>query len=124
MIDEAHAQFLRWATWVKSGSNGINLGYGKNLCQKLLEGKGEFLPGAPRGSGVANNHDPVALKVDKFVKEQCNPTERRILRTFYLEAFLSGEEKAERLKMSRRSLYNQVETLQKRLITPIDTLNQ
>lgn len=105
MIDEVHSQFRRWASWVLEPVGGIGLGLGKNIMQKLVEGKGEFLPG---GSSRVIRNDPVANDVEEWLKT-VSRNERFILKVFYLDQFKTNEEKAQRLKMSTRTLYDRID---------------
>lgn len=124
MIQHAHEKFRRWALWVLSPAPGFNLGYGKNVCLRILEGKGQILPGAPPGSGSPRIHlDPVALQVDKFLKTRSRD-EKTLVRTFYLDQFRTVEEKARKLSMPIRTMYDRLEQVQRKLLDHLDSEEQ
>lgn len=124
MIKHAHEKFRRWAVWVLAPVPGINLGYGKNILQKIYEGKGEILPGAPRGSGPMKVHtDPVASQVDKFLKT-CSRDEKTLVRTFYLDQIHTVEEKAKKLHLPVRTMYDRLEQVQRKLLNHLDVQEQ
>lgn len=109
MIDHVHLKFLQWATWtLDPGPGGGNGGYGKNILQRIREGKGELLPGAPSSAPRKVDAGPVVLDVDKFVRG-CVETRRRLIKVFYLSRTLSSAEKATRLGMGLRTMYEHVE---------------
>lgn len=121
MIPAAHDKFRRWAVWVLAPVPGINLGYGKNICQRIMEGKGQLLPGAPRGSGPVKIHtDPVASQVEGFIRTQCNREEKFLLKTFYLSQYWTVEQKAKACKCPVRTMYDRLERLQVRLLNHLD----
>jgi len=108
MIDEAHGHFLRWASWVRAPVGGISLGYGPSILVKILEGKGRILPGGGGGAGVG--HDPMALQVQRFV-DGLSRKDSTMVKTFYLDRTRTVEERAKKLKMPVRTLYDRLERI-------------
>lgn len=119
MIVDADRMFKRWASWMLAPTPGLSLGLGKNIMQKLVEGKGQFLPGSPRGSGPSNNYDPVAVKVEEFLKTRSR-AEKTLIKTFYLSEYWTAQQKADRLKIPRRTMYSQVERVQAALMAYLE----
>lgn len=115
MIQHAHEKFRRWALWVLAPVPGHDLGYGKNVLQRIREGRGQILPGAPRGSRPPIPSDPVALQVDGFVKT-LPKEERRLIRTFYLDRSRTVEDRAESLGLPVRTMYDRLDRIQRRLL--------
>jgi len=112
MRDEAHLRFLKWGAWVLEPVPGDSLGYGKNILLEILEGKGVILPKAPPGSGRKGiTVDPIASEVDKYVREVLDGSDRFLVRVFYLTPFETVEHRAQRCKMSRRSMYDQIDRI-------------
>jgi len=107
MIPEAHAHFLRWAQWVKAPVGGVNLGYGPSILVRIIEGKGLLLPG---GGGVAGALDPVGAQVQRFVDKLARG-DRLMVRVFYLDKIKTVEERAERLRMPVRTLYDRLDRI-------------
>lgn len=115
MIEHAHDIFRRWAAYVLAPVPGHNLGYGKSTLLKIMEGKGSILPGAPRGSGLPRIHtDAMAQKVEAFLKG-VSKGERLLIRTFYLDQVHSVKWKAGRLGLPVRTMYYQLEQVQRKL---------
>jgi len=118
-----HELFQLWARDKRSYVQEFDLGYGGTVTARVLEGQGEILPGAPRCGGRKKTEvDHTAVKIEKFV---CGLSgkEKKILKVWYLEDHLSGEEKATRLSMGLRSVYRSIEKLQNlvvQLIYPTD----
>ena len=106
MIPEAHAHFLRWAAWVKAPVSGVSLGYGPSILSKIAEGKGLILPGGSVGAAL----DPVGAQVQRFV-DRLARGDRLMVRVYYLDKFKTVEERAERLKMPVRTLYDRLERI-------------
>lgn len=124
MIQPAHDKFRRWAVWTLAPVPGVNLGYGKNILQKIYEGKGEILPGAPSGSGPMKIHtDPVASQVDSFLRT-CSRDEKTLVRTFYLDQVHTVEEKAKKLILPVRTMYDRLEQVQRKLLNYLDVQEQ
>lgn len=112
LIEYPHKCFLRWAAVVLAPVPGVNLGYGKNILLKIVEGKGQIMPGAPRGSGVSKIHtDPMFHKVDKFLLGR-SKEEGRLIRTFYLDQSITVARKAEKLGLPTRTMYSHIERAQ------------
>jgi hypothetical protein len=105
MIDAVHAQFLRWAEYVLQPVPGDGGGgYGKNILLRILEGKGSLMPGAPSRSPPRLYVPPEALVVEAFLKE-IDRKDARLIKVFYLSRYWTVEKRADKLKMSTRSLY-------------------
>lgn len=105
----------RWAAWVLSPVGGVNLGYGKSVIAKIMEGKGQILPGAPRCSGAMKIEvDHLAMRVDRWVASLPKP-ERQLLKLYYLDGRYTVEDKAMQLGISRKTLYNRVTRLAAKL---------
>ena len=116
MVEEGHQLFRQWAKWERLGVGGIELGYGGTVTAKIMEGKGEILPGAPPGSGPKKVQiDPVALSVDHFIRG-CKKSEKEVIKIYYLQEGYTVEEKATFLKMSARELYRKLHRLQLNLV--------
>lgn len=109
MIEEVDRDLKRWAQWVLEPTPGLNLGYGKNILQRIREGKGRVLPSAPSRVSVIRV-DLVALDVERWLKT-LDRSSRYVVKLFYLTKNLSVEEKAKRLHCSRRALYDRIERL-------------
>lgn len=102
--------FLLWALWTKAPAPGGNLGYGPSVLQRILDGHGEILPGAPRGSGHKKLEcDPVVPIVERFLAT-CTKAERRTLKVFYL-ADGTAAQKANDLDIPVRTMYYRVKSL-------------
>lgn len=112
MIDAMHERFRRWAGWVLEPSPGLSLGYGKNILVRIQEGKGSLLPGATSRT-VVGRVDFVALDVEAWLKT-IGRHDRYVLKVFYLSINLTAEEKAKKLKMPVRTLYDRVDRLHAR----------
>jgi hypothetical protein len=89
---------------------GLNLGYGQNILQRIREGHGQIMPSAPSRVNVVRV-DLVALDVEAWLKS-LERGQRYVVKLFYLSSNLTVEEKAQRLHISRRQLYNRIENLQ------------
>jgi len=116
MIPLAHLRFRRWADWTLSYTVGGQLGYGRNVLARIMEGKGEILPGPPSCSGPKiMSPDPIATKVDRFL---CTipADEKFLIKTFYLSREWSSDEKAKHLKIPARTMYAQLERIQFKLM--------
>lgn len=103
--------FLLWALWTKQPAPGFNLGYpSTSIVQRISEGHGEILPGAPKGSGRKKLEcDPVVPIVEAFL-DTCTRTERRTLRVFYLYDGPAAM-KANDLDIPVRTMYYRVKSL-------------
>lgn len=111
MRETAHLAFLRWGAWVLEPVAGDSLGYGKNILLEILEGKGVILPKAPPGSGrKAITVSLEASKVDLFVRG-LGGSDRKIIRTFYLNPNMTVEDRAQRCGMLRRTMYNHIDRI-------------
>lgn len=111
MIDSVDADFKRWAAWVLEPTGGLHLGYGTNVLQRIREGHGQIMPSAPSRVNVVRV-DLVALGVEEWVKT-LQRSQRYVVKLFYLSTNLTVEEKAKRLHITRRALYNRIESLQR-----------
>jgi len=110
MIDAVDRDLRRWASWVLEPTPGLNLGYGQNILQRIREGHGQIMPSAPSRVNVVRV-DLVALDVEAWLKS-LERGQRYVVKLFYLSSNLTVEEKAQRLHISRRQLYNRIENLQ------------
>lgn len=108
MIVEIHEKLLRWARWEKQPDQGVlMMGYGTSVLAKVMDGRGEILPGAPRGSGPKKTYtDPVAVLVSSALKK-LDKKDRKIVVGFYLSDG-SARLKAERMGMPERTLYSRL----------------
>ena len=117
MILRIHIRLLRWAVWTKEPC-GNSMGYGSTITAKICEGKGMLLPGAPRGSGPilqTPNHEcgEIEMFLGKLKKKY--PKEFKLIRVFYLQQHLTGEEKAAQLRMGERTMYNHLDRIHREL---------
>jgi len=110
MIDAVDRDLRRWASWVLEPTPGLNLGYGQNILQRIREGHGQIMPSAPSRVNVVRV-DLVALDVEAWL-ESLERGQGYVVKLFYLSSNLTVEEKAQRLHISRRQLYNRIENLQ------------
>ena len=95
---------------------GTSMGYGGTVTGKIMDGKGEILPGAPKGSGPKAIHiDEVSMKVGQFVAKQ-RRTDKEFLKLYYLEDAYTVDEKAKMLRCSKRELYRRLHGLQLKLV--------
>lgn len=95
---------------------GTSLGYGSSVLLRVMEGKGEILPGPPKGSGPKTIHiDPISMKVGKFVA-QLKRADREFIKLYYLEDAYNIEEKAKMLRVQKRVIYRWLHGLQLKLI--------
>lgn len=109
MIDEAHKQFQRWAAWVLAPEPMGNLGFGKNILQRIKEGRGSLLPGST--SRVVPPMDSVALRVDKYIHKEMTVQDARLVKTFYLSPYWTVEKRALKLRVPVRTLYDRLERI-------------
>ena len=109
MIDAVDKDLRRWASWVLEPTPGLNLGYGQNILQRIREGHGQIMPSAPSRVSVVRV-DLVALTVEEWLKS-LERSQRYVVKLFYLSTNLTVEEKAKRLHISRRALYDKVDRL-------------
>jgi len=108
MIKEAHILLLRWAAWerIPIGYCGAPSWSSTTITAKLMEGKGEFLPGPPRNSGprmIPVDRD--AMVVDKFIRT-LPKTDKELIKLYYLQHAYTVDEKAMLLKISKKKLYS------------------
>lgn len=117
MIDSVHQQFLKWASWVLQPVPGVvPAGYGKNILQRIIEGKGSLLPGAPKGSGLPRLYVPAeALVVEEYIKT-IHSRDARVVRIFYLSPYWTVEERAWRLKLPVRTVYDRLDRIHKHFL--------
>lgn len=109
MIECVDKEFKRWASWVLEPTGGLHLGYGSNILQKIKEGRGQIMPSASVRVNVVRV-DLVALTVEEWIKT-LKRSQRYVVKLFYLSTNLTVEEKAKRLHITRRALYNRIEAL-------------
>lgn len=106
MIKESHVLLLRWAAWEKIPvGNGVPSWSSTTITAKLMEGKGEFLPGPPRNSGprmIPVDRD--AMVVDRFIRTLPKPT-KDLIKLFYLQQAYTSDEKAGMLRISKKQMY-------------------
>ena len=123
MVEEGNSLFRHWARNEKLGGGGVHLGYGGTVTAKIMEGKGEILPGAPVGSGPRKvDIDPVAMKVGRFISKR-NKREKEVIKMYYLvDGGYSVSDKAEFLKMSSRELYRKLHRLQLDLVCAMESI--
>lgn len=112
MIEEVHKKFLKWADYVRQPvGDPTPRGYGVNILQRIMEGKGSIMPGAPRGSGPKRLYiPPEALVVENFLKTLPR-VDARLIRVFYLSPYWTVEKRAEKLKMPVRTLYERLDRI-------------
>jgi len=103
--------FLLWALWTKAPAPGFELGYpSRSILQRISEGHGELLPGAPKGNGHKKLEcDPIVPVVERFLAT-CTRAERRTLKVFYL-ADGTAAQKAHDLGIPVRTMYYRVKSL-------------
>jgi len=109
MIQAMHDMFRQWAEWeqLPVGGRGPG-GVGVTITYKLMEGKGEFLPGAPRGSGpVGIPMDPIGMTVDRFLRTQKRKV-RHIVFAYYLKHGYTVEERAAMVGLTKPKLYTKL----------------
>lgn len=110
---EANEYFRRWAAWTLQPDPTRFAGGGANILQRILDGKGELLPGAPRGSGVRRMwSDPAATRVEEFMRE-LKREDKRLMKVFYLTDY-NTHDKADYLGLPTRTMYYRINSLQKR----------
>jgi hypothetical protein len=109
MIESVDKDLRRWADWVLEPAAGTNLGYGGSVLQRIVEGRGQILPGAP-SRVVVVRVDMVAIGVEQWLT-QLERSKKHTIKVFYLSTGLTNEEKAKKLKISRRGLYDRIHNL-------------
>lgn len=122
MIQDMHKRLMKWGVWERIPVAGVAIGYAPTtITGKLMDGKGEFLPGAPIGSGPKLlNISPEMMLMSKFV-HGLERRHREIVREVYAgELGYSMEEKAVRLRLSRRGLYEHLHKVHVQLIRFLD----
>lgn len=107
MIESVHKEFLHWAWWVKSPRGGINLGYGKNVLQRIREGRGQVLPGST--VAVTSKDAQMASKVDLFVRGLPRD-DRFLVRSYYLSG-QTASDVAKWVGLPRRTMYGQLDRI-------------
>lgn len=107
MIPESHSRLKRWAEWTQAGSGFISLGVGRSIESKIMEGKGEILPGAPYTNSGKIYHDSVAVKTQTFIRT-LGRQEKRLIHVFYLWPVDIAAEKAAQLKLPVRTMYDKL----------------
>ena len=65
----------------------------------------------------------MALQVDKFLKTRSRD-EKTLVRTFYLDQSRTVEEKARKLSMPIRTMYDRLEQVQRKLLDHLDSEEQ
>jgi len=123
MIPEAHKRLLKWGVWERIPVAGVNIGYAPTtITGKLMDGRGEFLPGAPRGSGpVKINISEEMMMMSRFVKRLERKHKKIVYEVYAGELGYSMEERAIRLQMSRQSLYCHLHKIHFKLMCYVDT---
>ena len=117
MIPEAHRKFKEWAAWEKQSVPATNLGYGVQVIARIMEGKGEILPGPPKGSGRKRaDINPAMMRIHIFVARLPSRDKRVIMEVYCGKPGYTMEEKAARLRMATRTMYDVVERAQMRLM--------
>lgn len=109
---EPNEAFKLWAAWTLQPDPTRYAG-STNILQRISQGKGEILPGAPRGGGKAKmwSH-PVATLVEQFFRE-LEREDKRLLKIFYLTDY-NTHDKASYLGLPTRTMYYRINSLQKR----------
>ena len=116
MVKDGHKLFLHWAKFEKIHVPGVDLGYGGTVCQKIRDGRGEILPGPPKGSGPKKVFiDLVAMEVGKFLLT-VGKRDREYAKMAYLVEGYSVKEKVQMLHTSSREYYRILHNLQFKLV--------
>lgn len=111
MVPVAHSLFRRWAAWVTAPVGGVFLGIGDSIFANLA---------MPRSGGRSPvPYDPIASKVDKFVSK-LPKHEKMVIKTFYLDLHLTVDEKAKKLHLSKRALYDTLHSVQRVMLVVLD----
>lgn len=113
MIPASHQRLIRWSQWALTPTGAISLGVGQSIESKIAEGKGEILPGAPYTSSGRVYIDLVAVRVERWMRT-LRRSEKRLLHTFYLYPGVN-EDKAKKLKMPIRTMYDRLHGLHEQL---------
>jgi hypothetical protein len=127
MIKNSHYKFLRWAVWMNSPlatAGCCPAGYGSTITAKILEGKGTILPGPPKGSGPrVHDVDRVATAIDGFICKQLDKTERRLIKVFYLTRNATATEKANKLRIAERTMFDHLHKIHVKLENHLQAVN-
>lgn len=116
MISAADSLFKEWAKDSRCGSGGPYLGIGDSPLWAIMEGKGQPLPRAPKGSGPKLTViSQTSLRVDRFVSG-LHKSDKTILKIFYIDFTHTIIEKCQMLGLSRRGLYDRITFLQRMLL--------
>lgn len=87
-------------------------GPGQTIEARILEGKGELLPGRPKGGGVKRvEPDHLAWLTDQAVR-QLTQREQQIIDVYYDDR-LTVQEKSTKLRLKVRTMYYQIDRLQR-----------
>ena len=90
------------------------------MTAKIVEGKGSILPGAPKGSGpIKVESDRVASYVDYFIRQYLDKSQRRLIKIYYLESWRSVEDRASKLRLPARTLYDHLHKIHELLAQKI-----
>lgn len=127
MIQTSHIKFLRWAVWTNSplaNAGCCPVGYGGTVTARVVEGKGSILPGPPKGSGPrVHDVDRVASAVDTFISTKLDRAEKRLIKIFYLSREWSAADKANKLRMAERTMYDHLHSIHVKLDRHLQTDN-
>ena len=108
----AHQAFQRWALWTLQPDPTAYSG-STSILQRIEEGKGVIMPGAPRKSGRKRMwSDGVAVKVETFMGTLAKE-EKQLLRVYYLSRY-NVHDKARQLGLPTRTMYYRLGVIQKK----------
>lgn len=113
MIQSSHARLQRWAEWSLTPTGSISLGVGTSIESRIMEGKGQIMPGAPGGSSGRVYIDLVAIKAERFLRT-LRASERRLVRVFYLHPGVN-QDKATKLGIPIRTMYDRLHGIHEQL---------
>ena len=114
MILWVHERLKRWAVWYLSPVGPIFPGRSGTIEQKIREGRGQILPGIPKGSGVAGVLvDPQAAEMERLIA-RLPKGKQKLIRVFYLGTG-TVERKARSLRMTERKFYLKIHLCHKHL---------
>lgn len=114
MIPECHKRFQRWAEWTQSGSGTVDLGIGRNILDRVMEGKGQILPGAPYKNSGRVYQDEVAVKVQTFTRT-LRRSDLKLIQVFYLWPVDVASDKAAQLNIPVRTMYSRLHNVHRLL---------
>lgn len=121
VVKDGNELFKRWAKYEALYVSGVSLGYGGTVTGRIMEGKGEILPGAPKGSGPKAIHvDLVASRVGDFVKT-LSRSDRELVKLYYLNQVHTLEEKSTFLRVKVREIYRRLHKIQLKVVLYMET---